>query len=96
MSQDNESSPQSEIAETGAISTEDKNVAAKNGNEPESPVNIIGATSASTKENSEEGQPEKLQPPLAAKIVTVLLRIVVGGVFIASGFTKAIDTWGFI
>ncbi|MDE5968789.1 MAG: DoxX family protein, partial [Muribaculaceae bacterium] len=96
MSQDNESSPQSEIAETGAISTEDKNVAAKNGNEPESPVNIIGATSASTKENTEEGQPEKLQPPLAAKIVTILLRIVVGGVFIASGFTKAIDPWGFI
>lgn len=96
MSQDNESSPQSEIAETGAISTEDKNVAAKSEERVESPADVVEAATSLTKENSKEEQPEELQPQLIVKVVTILLRIIVGGVFIASGFTKAIDPWGFI
>lgn len=47
-----------------------------------------------TKRRDEGKEPSGL--PLWMAIIVALLRVIVGGVFIASGFAKAIDPWGSI
>ena len=51
-------------------------------------------SSSTMSSNNDNQQPQQGSQPWAIAIIVLLMRLVVGGIFVFSGFVKAIDPWG--